>query len=112
MKSLLFIAAALMVGAGIYGFVDYKKKEQSKAFKALYKEEKPAVQQPSPEIITAPVPVMAVSEETVANTKSIASKKGKHKRIKYTQFSRAIPKEGTVEEMEIEEPAPPVKKLE
>ena len=30
MKPLLYIGAALMMGAGIYGFVDYKKKNQKK----------------------------------------------------------------------------------
>jgi len=107
MRSLIFISAALMVAAGIFGFVDYKKKEQSKEFKALYQEEKPVVQQPAPEIISSPAPVIAVketSEETVDNTKNTVSKKakkGNHKRIKYSQFSRA----------DIEEPAPPVKEL-
>jgi uncharacterized protein HemX len=114
MKSLLVISATLMVGAGIFGFVDYKKKEQSKEFNALYKEEKPVVQQPSPEIVTSPVPVIAVAEEIIENTKSTVNKKtkkGKHKRIKYTQFSRAIPREA-LEEVEKEEPSSPVKKEE
>jgi hypothetical protein len=36
MKSIFYIGAALMIGAGIYGFVDYKKVNQTKEFKTLY----------------------------------------------------------------------------
>jgi hypothetical protein len=103
MKLLLLIGATLMTGAGIYGFVDYKKKEQIKAFKALYKEEKPVVQQPTPEIVTSPAPIMVFKNNDAPGKKS---KKGKHKKVRYTQFSRAA-----IEEMEIEEPAPPVKEM-
>jgi hypothetical protein len=115
MKSLLLIGATLMAGAGIYGFVDYKKKEQSSAFKTLYKEEKPVVQQPTPEIFFSPAPVVAeatMDEEKVVKTKKGANKKGKHKQVRYTQFSRAIPREGDIEEMVEEDPEPPLKKIE
>lgn len=40
MKSMLYIGAVLMIGASIYGFVDYKKTSRSKEFKSLYHEEK------------------------------------------------------------------------
>ncbi len=113
MKSLLFIGATLMAGAGIYGFVDFKKKEQSTAFKSLYKEEKPIVQQPAPEVITSPVPTVAVEKkEPVAESKK-ATNKGKQKSVKYLpkNFSRAIP-EAEIELIEEDVvPAPPVKEL-
>lgn len=115
MRTLLFIGATLMVGAGIYGFVDYRKKEQNRAFQALYKQEKPAVQQPAPEIVTSPVPIVPVAEvtvKTISHDKSAARKKArkeKFKKISYKQFSRAIPEE-VLEEVKIEQTPPPVKK--
>lgn len=40
MKSILYIGAVLMIGASVYGFVDYKKTSRNKEFKSLYHEEK------------------------------------------------------------------------
>ena len=74
MKPLLYIGAALMIGAGIYGFVDYKKKTQSKEFQTLYREEqKKEVQEP----VTADVapPVIAVPIVTVKRTTAVVDKK-------------------------------------
>jgi hypothetical protein len=116
MKSLLFIGATLMVGAGIYGFVDFKKKNQSREFKTLYKEEKPVVQQPSPEVITSPVATTAtekkeivVEAENAAGNKTV---KRKFKSLPPKAFSRAIPKEEAIEEMVVpaEEEQAPLKK--
>ncbi|MBC7875428.1 MAG: hypothetical protein H7Y01_15615 [Ferruginibacter sp.] len=39
MKSILYVGATLMIGASIYGFVDYKKTSQNKEFSSMYKEE-------------------------------------------------------------------------
>jgi hypothetical protein len=36
MKSIVYAGAALMIGASIYGFVDYKKTSQRKEFQLLY----------------------------------------------------------------------------
>ena len=36
MKPILYLSAALMIGASIYGFVDYKKTTRNADFKALY----------------------------------------------------------------------------
>ncbi|MER3497534.1 MAG: hypothetical protein C4308_02275 [Chitinophagaceae bacterium] len=38
MKTFLYAGAVLMVGASIYGFIDYKKSTHNKAFQNLYKE--------------------------------------------------------------------------
>ena len=38
MKSVLYVAATLMIGAGIYGFVDYSKTSRQKEFKTMYDE--------------------------------------------------------------------------
>lgn len=36
MKSILYVGATLMIGASIYGFVDYKKTSQHKTFTGMY----------------------------------------------------------------------------
>lgn len=36
MKSMLYVGAALMIGASIYGFVDYKQTHHKKEFKNMY----------------------------------------------------------------------------
>src|SRR5687767_9242559 len=60
MKPLLLIGAALMVGAGIYGFVDYKKANHKKEFQTLYREDPTKdVQMPTP----APPAVDSVPED-------------------------------------------------
>ena len=40
MKSILFAGAALMLGASIYGFVDYKQTHKKKEFREMYSEKK------------------------------------------------------------------------
>jgi len=36
MKSILYAGATLMIGASIYGFVDYKKTQHKKEFTGMY----------------------------------------------------------------------------
>ena len=45
MKSILYAGAALMIGASIYGFVDYSQASNKKEFNDMYtvEKEKPAV---------------------------------------------------------------------
>ena len=117
MKSLLFIGATVMVGAGIYGFVDFKKKEQSAAFKSLYKEEKPVVQPPAPEVVTFQVPnavATAIEEKEPVVEKKVIKKNAKNKPKKFLprDFSRAKIGDEVLEEVPLEEvPAPPKKEL-
>ena len=40
MKSILYVGATLMIGASIYGFVDYKQTKGKKEFKSMYTEKK------------------------------------------------------------------------
>ena len=40
MKSILYVGATLIIGAGIYGFVDYKQTHNKKEFKEMYENEK------------------------------------------------------------------------
>ena len=44
MKKFLLVGAVLMVGASIYGFVDYSKTKRSKEFSKMYDE--PSIQKP------------------------------------------------------------------
>lgn len=97
MKPLLYIGAALMIGAGIYGFVDYKKKGHSKAFQSLYKEEqKNEVQETVTEkVAPAAIPASMGTEKkdtVAAGNKSAGRKqvvKKQHKKLNRKQFSRA-----------------------
>lgn len=60
MKSILYAGAVLMIGAGIYGFVDYKKTNQNEEFKNMYKEKEAAepVVVPGKEIVSLIEPVI------------------------------------------------------
>lgn len=52
MKSMLYIGATLMVGASIYGFVDYQQTHAKKEFKEMYVEEKKPVKAAAPVVLT------------------------------------------------------------
>jgi hypothetical protein len=103
MTPLLYIGAALMIGAGIYGFVDYKNKKNSKEFKSLYRHEQPKnVQEP---VIAKPVPaaISAAIVDTTAATKPVV--KEKIEKFSPKQFSRAaLVKEEAWEEDSLPEP--------
>lgn len=69
---MLYVGAALMIGASIYGFVDYKKTSREKEFTGMYAEEKSK----------APVDVTvnekaepAVYKEVVTKKKAAVAKK-------------------------------------
>jgi hypothetical protein len=108
MKPLLYIAVALMIGAGIYGFVDYKKKSQRKTLESLYtKEGNKEVKEPipAPDIPEVGPAVMATTprEEAVVenkNTGEAGDKEGKknNKRLNLKIYSRAIPTKVIIEE--------------
>lgn len=116
MKPLLLIGAALMAGAGIYGYADYKKANLRKEFQSLYKEESPKVAQeavldiakpapPEVEPVPVDVPVYVVKNgKVVAEKKPAASKKKtakkKHTKIRAKDFSRAAIEEFEVPEIE------------
>lgn len=56
MKALFLIGTALMAGAGIYGFADYKKAKLREEFQSLYKEEPTKVAQEAVLDIATPAP--------------------------------------------------------
>ncbi|SRR5258706_8360422 len=98
MKSVLFVAATLMIGASIYGFVDYSKTSRHKEFKSMYDEtetrqpvamkvkETPGVIQP-----------VTISKKEIVETKSErpvkAIAKKKKRSVVLESFSRAPLKE-------------------
>jgi hypothetical protein len=72
MKSILYVGATLMIGASIYGFVDYKQTSRKKEFKEMYVDEK--VKEPvvvSPVVKTEPV----VTDEGTTRAKTTVVKK-------------------------------------
>ena len=74
MKSILYVGATLMIGASIYGFVDYEKTKNKKEFTNMYKETEvtePAIV--SDRKITSPVEnnVIAVKEKNRVTKKQI-----------------------------------------
>ena len=70
MKTILYVGATLMIGASIYGFVDYKKTSRSKEFTKMYdsKETEPVITNDKiKEVVTKP---------EIKKEKIEASKKG------------------------------------
>jgi hypothetical protein len=88
MKSILYAGAALMIGASIYGFADYKHTQNKKEFKEMYTE---PVQPADEEVVAdekktdnktiAVIPVVekkesnAIKKETVVKKNTVAVKK-------------------------------------
>lgn len=75
MKSVLYVGATLMIGASIYGFVDYKQTQHKKEFKEMYVSEKKT----EPALIKAPVtPALAekkqLGEARVKTKKQVTGK--------------------------------------
>lgn len=67
MKSILYVGATLMIGASIYGFVDYKQTHNKKEFKAMYVES-PAEPEVKGEINTTDPVIATVAKEDVRTT--------------------------------------------
>ena len=108
MKSILYAGAALMLAAGIYGFVDYKKTNDNKEFKTMYREEGATV--PNQEEITEAPWVKEELSQPANNAKNgvKANEKGsgqndekvrqkKNREVNSKLFSRAPLKEMPIE---------------
>ena len=80
MKSVLYVGAALMIGASIYGFVDYKNTSHKKEFTGMYEEKKLA--QPVLSHETEKKPEVTVATNTVTNKKAVNKKVAKKKASK------------------------------
>ncbi len=84
MKSMLYVGATLMIGASIYGFVDYKQTHQKKAFQDMYKEEKKAV-------VVSPAEEKPVIAEEKISTPVVKEKKVISKKVKTEPKEELIP---------------------
>jgi hypothetical protein len=108
MKKFLLVGAVLMVGASIYGFVDYSKTKQSNEFSKMYDE--PAVKT-TEDITTKDEPVISKEEivtekkEAVKNSnvskpafvkKPVKRKIQKPRKVNYKSFSRGSLREEVV----------------
>lgn len=87
MKSILYVGATLMIGASIYGFVDYEKTKNKKEFTNMYKETE----------VTEPVIVsdrkmtnLVESKEIAVKEKSRVVKKQLAKKEKSIEANEAI----------------------
>jgi hypothetical protein len=98
MKPMLYVGATLMIGASIYGFVDYRKTSGKKEFKALYsvpvveKKEEPATIRTAKQ--RADVSASAITDtkkpvSAVASTDFVVKKVKKKRTFRRELFSRA-----------------------
>lgn len=84
MKSMLYVGATLMIGASIYGFVDYKQTHQKKAFQDMYKEQKKAV-------VVSPAEEKPVIAEEKTSTPVVKEKKVNSKKLKTGPKEELLP---------------------
>lgn len=95
MKAILYTGAALMIGAGIYGFADYKQTSRKKEFKTMYAEEKvPEASENTAVVKTVPLTAStvtpAVAEKKEEKKTTVVKKKTKKKKRTFNTrlFSR------------------------
>jgi hypothetical protein len=98
MKSVLYVGATLMIGASIYGFIDYQKTSHSREFTRMYKDQAnpdPVIDHSS-QTLTSPVvekQAATVTKQTITPVKTVqntVTRSHVHKRRFSTNlFSRA-----------------------
>lgn len=71
MKSMLYVGATLMIGASIYGFVDYKQTHNKKEFKDMYAEKKAT----APTVVTKEEKTTMPEKKAPVAVKPVLSKK-------------------------------------
>ena len=91
MKSFLYAGAALMIGASIYGFVDYKNTSHKKEFNDMYAEKKTT----KPVVMTEEKVTAPVVEEKTETEKKVAKKTTVIKKQVITK-EKKNPEEGAV----------------
>jgi hypothetical protein len=103
MKSILYVGAALMIGASIYGFVDYKKSSKQKGFSKMYepgpetvvtKKEEPKV---LPAVVKTDAPAEVKESSPVKEAAKTIKRTKKKRRFQYSEFSRAPLREDVIE---------------
>ena len=72
MKSILYVGATLMIGASIYGFVDYKKASRQNEFTKMYK---------AKEIPETPVKEKGFTEKKMEKIISVNEDQTKHQTV-------------------------------
>jgi len=79
MKSILYVGATLMIGASIYGFVDYKQTQNKKEFKEMFVEEKGKV----PAVVSDNKLTKQVAKEETASPERQSKNRinGKNKKV-------------------------------
>lgn len=112
MKSILYVGATLMIGASIYGFVDYAKTRNKKEFKDMYAEKtvtQPVVDEKVPPVNTGKIetPVndkkAADIKASVSNTKADKKPILKVKKQKKRTFNTRLFSRGALDEKYIKE---------
>ena len=120
MKSILYVGATLMIGASIYGFVDYNKTRNKKEFKDMYVEKEATQPVDEEKLSTVNLEKMEIPADekngtdknaSVSNTavakKSVAKVKKQKKRTFNTRlFGRGALDERYIKEekIKVEEP--------
>ena len=112
MKSILYVGATLMIGASIYGFVDYSKTRDKKEFKNMYAEKEvtaPIVEKKlslvNTEKIETPVDDKKAADDKAAVSNTAKSKKSiaKIKKQKKRKFNTRLFSRGALDERYIKE---------
>lgn len=112
MKSILYVGATLMIGASIYGFVDYNNNRNKKEFKNLYAEKEvtqPVVEKKqsaanTEKIETSSENKTVVAEKKVAdNSTTTTSKETKTKKQNKRVFKPELFSRGALDEKYIKE---------
>lgn len=100
MKLIVLTAAALMAGAGIYGFARYQNTSRQKAFQDLYRETQAAPALPAEPAIDPKAAPIAVAEKPAMQSGNEKQKKQLNrktkKRLDLKIFSRAPLREEVV----------------
>ena len=96
MKSILYVGATLMIGASIYGFVDYKKTSHSKEFSNMYEAKE----------VTEPAVTASGTNEAIVKIDAVA----KEKRV-VIKKQPAIKKEAAQINLSVKEFVTPAEKI-
>jgi uncharacterized protein HemX len=114
MKSVLYVGATLMIGASIYGFVDYKKTQHKEGFKTMYTEVKEPVTEPIAEKVVTENKLIATNNTSEAKTvaekkKTVPAKKIQKKIKKKRKISTRLFSRGGLDDRLIESEKRPTK---
>lgn len=116
MKSILYVGATLMIGASIYGFVDYNNTRSKKEFKNLYAEKEvtqPAVEKKQSSANTEKIEsssdnkTVAVEKKVADNSTATTGKETKTKKQKKRTFKPELFSRGALDEKYIKEEIKP-----